>query len=58
LAALDAQPACLLARLSGSGATCFGLFATPADAQATAAALARDHPDWWVAATALDTGGD
>jgi 4-diphosphocytidyl-2-C-methyl-D-erythritol kinase len=58
LAALDAQPACLLARLSGSGATCFGLFATPADAQAAAAALARDHPDWWVAATALDTGGD
>ena len=57
LAALDAQPACLLARLSGSGATCFGLFATTAAARAAADALGRDHPDWWVAATRLDTGG-
>jgi 4-diphosphocytidyl-2-C-methyl-D-erythritol kinase len=44
LAAIAAQPGCLLARMSGSGATCFGLFATPVEAEAAAAAL----PDgWW-----------
>lgn len=56
LGQLDAQPECLLARLSGSGATCFGLFATPSAAQAAADALVRDSPGWWVAATRLDTG--
>jgi 4-diphosphocytidyl-2-C-methyl-D-erythritol kinase len=50
LAALAGEPSCLLARMSGSGATCFGLFAAPADAAAAAAALARRHPHWWVAA--------
>ncbi len=53
LAALEARPDCLLARLSGSGATCFGIFADRGAARATAAALARAHPDWWVAATTL-----
>ncbi len=56
LAALEAQPASLLARMSGSGATCFGLFATADGAQAAAAALQRDHPEWWVAATRIATG--
>jgi 4-diphosphocytidyl-2-C-methyl-D-erythritol kinase len=50
LAALAAEPACLLARMSGSGATCFGLFATAEDAARARAALARQHPNWWVAA--------
>jgi 4-diphosphocytidyl-2-C-methyl-D-erythritol kinase len=45
LAALRADPRCLLARMSGSGATCFGLFDTPATAESAAAALAR--PGWW-----------
>jgi 4-diphosphocytidyl-2-C-methyl-D-erythritol kinase len=36
---------CLLARMSGSGATCFGLFVSPGDAEAAAAELAR--PGWW-----------
>jgi len=58
LAQLGAQPECLLARLCGSGATCFGLFATPSAAQAVADALGRDNPDWWVAATALNTALD
>ncbi len=40
LAALAAQPGCLLARMSGSGATCFGLFATAAAAAAAAASIA------------------
>jgi 4-diphosphocytidyl-2-C-methyl-D-erythritol kinase len=44
LAAIAARPGCLLARMSGSGATCFGLFATPERSAAAAAAL----PDaWW-----------
>jgi 4-diphosphocytidyl-2-C-methyl-D-erythritol kinase len=47
LAALAAQPGCLLARMSGSGATCFGLFATAAAAAAAAASIARRAPGWW-----------
>jgi 4-diphosphocytidyl-2-C-methyl-D-erythritol kinase len=45
LKALRAEKTCLLARMSGSGATCFGLFATPEGAQAAASRLAR--PGWW-----------
>ena len=48
--ALAAQPGCLLARMSGSGATCFGLFADPATAHAAKAALASAERQWWVAA--------
>jgi 4-diphosphocytidyl-2-C-methyl-D-erythritol kinase len=49
-AALAAQPGCRVARMSGSGATCFGLFAARAPARAAAAAIARARPGWWVAA--------
>ncbi len=45
LAWLRAQPGCLLARMSGSGATCFGLFA-PGGAPLAAAREAP--PGWWV----------
>jgi 4-diphosphocytidyl-2-C-methyl-D-erythritol kinase len=45
LAALRAQPGCLLARMSGSGATCFALFATARAAQEATARVAR--PGWW-----------
>jgi 4-diphosphocytidyl-2-C-methyl-D-erythritol kinase len=45
LNALRATDGVLLARMSGSGATCFGLCETPAAARAAAAALAR--PGWW-----------
>ncbi|MBX6324254.1 MAG: 4-(cytidine 5'-diphospho)-2-C-methyl-D-erythritol kinase, partial [Rhodospirillaceae bacterium] len=48
LAALAAQPGCLLARLSGSGATCFGLFAEAQAADEAARAIARAAPHWWV----------
>lgn len=51
IAALKATPACRLARMSGSGATCFGIFADEADARAAAAELKRDHPQWWIAAS-------
>ncbi len=47
LGELEKTDDCLLARLSGSGATCFALF--PDDAAAAAArALAAIHPGWWV----------
>lgn len=46
LAALAALPGCLLARMSGSGATCFALFPDADTARAAAARLA--HPGWWV----------
>lgn len=42
-----------LARMSGSGATCFGLFETHEAAEAAAAALAMQRPGWWIAATEL-----
>jgi 4-diphosphocytidyl-2-C-methyl-D-erythritol kinase len=51
--ALGAQHGCLLARMSGSGATCFGLFADPLTAAAAAAALGRANPDWWVRAAPM-----
>ena len=44
LAAISASPDCLLARMSGSGATCFGLFPNVASAASAAAAL---PPAWW-----------
>lgn len=53
LALIAAQPGCLLARMSGSGATCFGLFATPDTARPAAAALAAAQPGWWIAAAPL-----
>ncbi|MGN8000323.1 4-(cytidine 5'-diphospho)-2-C-methyl-D-erythritol kinase [Sphingomonas sp. 22176] len=51
LAAFAAQPGVLLARMSGSGATCFALFESDAARDAAAAALQR--PEWWLAATRL-----
>ena len=51
LEAIAAQPGCLLERMSGSGATCFGLFTTDAAAREAAADLAT--PGWWVWGGAL-----
>jgi 4-diphosphocytidyl-2-C-methyl-D-erythritol kinase len=39
--------------MSGSGATCFALFATGPAAAAAASALRPRHPDWWIRATTL-----
>jgi 4-diphosphocytidyl-2-C-methyl-D-erythritol kinase len=50
LDALAAQAGCRIARMSGSGATCFGAFAGETDALAAAAALRRAEPGWWIAA--------
>ena len=44
---------CGLARMSGSGATCFGLYPDLAAAQRAAEELRADHPQWWVLASDL-----
>jgi 4-diphosphocytidyl-2-C-methyl-D-erythritol kinase len=49
LTALSASEKCLLSRMSGSGATCFGIYPDRATARAAAAALYASHPDWWIA---------
>ncbi|MCE2509776.1 MAG: 4-(cytidine 5'-diphospho)-2-C-methyl-D-erythritol kinase [Alphaproteobacteria bacterium] len=51
--AIAATPDCLLSQMSGSGTTCFGLYADRATADVAAATLAEGHPEWWVAATEL-----
>lgn len=53
LAALQGQTGCLLARMSGSGATCFGLFASASAAEAAATALRAQSAAWWVQATTM-----
>jgi 4-diphosphocytidyl-2-C-methyl-D-erythritol kinase len=52
LARLTQTDGCALARMSGSGATCFGLFPHADAAVAAAGAIRADHPRWWTA-----TGG-
>jgi len=51
--ALGAQPGCLVVRMSGSGATCFGLFATGDGAQEAARAIRVAEPSWWVESARL-----
>jgi 4-diphosphocytidyl-2-C-methyl-D-erythritol kinase len=53
LAALRALTGCSLARMSGSGATCFALFASAAAAQEAAKGLHGKYPQWWVQACVL-----
>jgi 4-diphosphocytidyl-2-C-methyl-D-erythritol kinase len=53
LTALRALPGCRLARMSGSGASCFGLFASNRAAVAAARELRLKHPQWWIRPTAL-----
>jgi 4-diphosphocytidyl-2-C-methyl-D-erythritol kinase len=47
---LNARPGCLLARMSGSGGTCFGLFADEAAAEEAAAAINAAQPGGWAVA--------
>ncbi|MBL4873842.1 MAG: 4-(cytidine 5'-diphospho)-2-C-methyl-D-erythritol kinase [Rhodobacteraceae bacterium] len=48
LSALEATKNCALIRMSGSGGTCFGLFANEADAAIAASEIRDNHSDWWV----------
>lgn len=54
LAALGALEGARLARLSGSGPTCFALFPSEQEARRAASLLAAAHPAWWVASGALE----
>ena len=54
---LAALPSCRLARMSGSGATCFGLFDNLAKAEAGAAYLSARRGDWWIRASAVQGCG-
>jgi len=53
LALLAGQPGVVLARMSGSGATCFALFSDAHQRDAAAAAIAVARPSWWTRATRL-----
>jgi 4-diphosphocytidyl-2-C-methyl-D-erythritol kinase len=53
LAALRNSVGCKMARMSGSGATCFALFASAAAAQKAAKALRGKFPNWWIRPTML-----
>ena len=55
--ALEVTPGCLLTRMSGSGGTCFGLYADAETAASAAGRMAEQHPNWWVAATRLNAAG-
>jgi len=50
---LRASAGVLLARMSGSGATCFAIYGNEADAKSAGAAIAAAHPEWWVHAGTL-----
>jgi 4-diphosphocytidyl-2-C-methyl-D-erythritol kinase len=53
LASLRAAAGCRLARMSGSGATCFGLFASGAATEAAAKNLRAQNSHWWIIETML-----
>ena len=53
---LRASPGCRLARMSGSGSACFGIFDTAAEASAAAEHLGQAQPGWWV--RPVELGGD
>jgi 4-diphosphocytidyl-2-C-methyl-D-erythritol kinase len=53
IAALNGTNGAWLARMSGSGATCFALYENTADARRAADKIRRDHPLWWVHAGTL-----
>lgn len=48
LDAISVTKNCALARMSGSGGTCFGLYETEIQAQNAATQLGHDHPSWWI----------
>jgi 4-diphosphocytidyl-2-C-methyl-D-erythritol kinase len=56
LSAFDREPGCVLAQMSGSGATCFGLFDQQQFAIGAAERIAQDHPEWWVKLTRIAAG--
>ena len=48
LSSLDSAKDCLIARMSGSGATCFGIFEMESQAKKAASRIEMMHPGWWI----------
>lgn len=55
---LNAADGVLLARMSGSGATCFAMFSDPEKARPLLEDLNARHPDWWIILTSLARPGE
>ena len=53
ISALNATNGAWLARMSGSGATCFAIYENTAEAGRAADKIRHDHPEWWVHAGTL-----
>ena len=53
LSALRAANGTLLARMSGSGATCFAIFGNEGDARRASQDIQLEHPQWWLHAGTL-----
>lgn len=53
LAALSTTRGCLFHRLSGSGATCFGLYDSADAAHHAARTLQKNYPDWWIVSVGM-----
>lgn len=51
LDAIQGQSGCAVARMSGSGATCFGLFEDATERERAVSVLSRAHPGWWIKGT-------
>lgn len=51
LTAIKSEPGCLLARMSGSGPTCFGIFESDAAAESAARRISEKKRKYWVRAT-------
>ncbi|MFY0661859.1 MAG: 4-(cytidine 5'-diphospho)-2-C-methyl-D-erythritol kinase [Shimia sp.] len=51
LAELTQTEGCAMARMSGSGATCFAIYKTASERDAALEVLRRQHPDWWCVPT-------
>ena len=51
---LSVTPGCDLARMSGSGGTCFGLYSDAETAASASGRLREKHPGWWVRAVRLN----
>ena len=57
LSAIAALPGALFTRMSGSGATCFGIFADDGCCRRAAGILRGTSPDWWIAPTCVPQSG-
>ena len=58
LDAIDVTSGCRLARMTGSGATCFGLYLDADNAGSAAGRLAETYPSWWVRKVTLNNPPD